>query len=146
MLRLFPQARYILSTQPMVNQFTGEFTDVYASEDAEVHRAALEKRLREVDAYLAATADRPCNSKTFHPSFVYIYVKGAFELERLAERVRAQGRFVEYHNMGRLFPNERADRMPFFIDPAHLSEKGADVLGRFYAERILAAGDAGKTH
>src|SRR2546421_528286 len=81
--------------------------------------------------YLTAHADEWCNSRTYHPSFVYIYVNGAIDLERLAERTRAQGRFVEYYNMGRLFPNERVDRMPYFIDPAHVSDKGADVLGKF---------------
>jgi hypothetical protein len=145
MLGLFPQARYILSTQPMVNQFTGDFTDAYADmDDIEKHRAAAEKRIREVDLYLAANEDKWCNTETYQPSFVYVYVKGALELERLAEQASAQGRLVEYHNIGRLFPNDRAERMPFFIDPAHLSEKGADVVGRFYAERILAADNAGQ--
>lgn len=145
MLGLFPQARYILSTQPMVNQFTGEFTDVYDKmHDVEARRAAVAKRMSEVDAYLAAHAEKWCNAETYQPSFVYIYVKGALELERLAARAAAQGRFVEYHNMGLQFPNERSERMPFFIDAAHLSDKGTDVLGRFYAERILAAGDAGQ--
>ena len=29
MLSLFPRASYILSTQPVVNQFTGDFNDIY---------------------------------------------------------------------------------------------------------------------
>jgi UDP-glucose 4-epimerase len=34
-------------------------------------------------------------------------------------------------------PDKRTDRMPYFIDPAHLTDKGADTLGHFYAEQIL---------
>jgi hypothetical protein len=139
MLRLFPQARYILSTQPMVNQFDGDFTNVYASDDPAVHRAALEQRIREVDAHLTAHADETCSTETYLPSFVYLYVKGALELELLAERMRKQGRHVDYANTGQLFPNAREQRIPFFIDPAHLSDEGADVIGRYYADRILAA-------
>jgi len=139
MLRLFPKAKYVLSTQPMVNQFTGDFTDVYAKmDDPEAHKAALVKRARDLDGYLQAHEAEWCNTQTFLPSFTYLYVKGALELELLAERMRARGQFVEYHNMGRLLPDERAERIPYFIDPAHLSDQGADVLGRFYAERILA--------
>jgi len=140
-LKLYPTAGYILSTQPMTNRFSGEFTDVYDNmEDAEAHRAAATNRADDLEIYLSAHADEPCNTVTYVPSFVYIYVKGAIELERLADRVRAQGRLVEYHNMGRLFPDDHASRLPYFIDPAHLSDKGADVLGKFYAERILRAG------
>jgi hypothetical protein len=138
MLRLFPQARYILSTQPMVNQFDGDFTNVYASEDPAVHRAALEQRMREVDAHLAAHADETCTTESYQPSFVYIYVNGALALELLAEKMRKQGRAVDYFNTGRLFPNTREERTPYFIDPAHLSDKGADVIGRYYAGWILA--------
>jgi hypothetical protein len=140
MLNLFPKAGYILSTQPMVNQFTGDFTDVYADmTKPEAHQTAMDKRQRDVENYLAAHANEWCNAQNFQPSFVYLYVDGAIELERLAERAHAQGRPVEYANTGLLFPNERNERMPYFIDPAHVSDKGADVLGKFYAERILAA-------
>jgi hypothetical protein len=146
MLSLFPHARYILSTQPMVNQFTGDFTDVYAKDEASARRDAAAKRIRDVDHYLAVHENEWCSSRNYQPSFVYIYVKGALELEQLAERARAGGRYVEYHNMGRLFPDAREERMPFFIDAAHISDRGADVLGRFYAERILAASERETAH
>jgi hypothetical protein len=71
---------------------------------------------------------------------VYIYSKGALLLERMAEQMRKEGKFVEYYNTGRLFPNQRDQRIRYFIDAVHLSDKGADVIGRFFAERVLAAG------
>ena len=99
----------------------------------------MDKRIRDVEIFLAAHADETCNTINYTPSFVYVYVKGALLLERMAEQMRTEGRFVEYHNTGRLFPNQRDQRMPHFVDAAHLSDKGADVIGRFFAERILAA-------
>ena len=46
-LSLFPHAKYILSTQPMVNDFTGDFVDVYkASQDAADPRSHGKARKR----------------------------------------------------------------------------------------------------
>jgi hypothetical protein len=139
MIRLYPDAGYIMSTAPSVNSFHGDFTDVYDSEEPDVHRAAMEKRDHELDTFLAAHEDEYCNSRSYIPSFVYIVGKGAFGLERLADSYRARGRQVEYQNIGKLLPEERDERKPYFIDSNHLSEKGADLIGKFYAERILAA-------
>ena len=45
MLKLFPQARYILSTQPVVNPFAGDFNDIYHYPVGSPERkAAIEKR------------------------------------------------------------------------------------------------------
>lgn len=142
MLRLFPEAHYILSTQPLANRVTDDFSDVYAdTSNVENHRAAAEKRTHELDQSLAANEGEWCSSRTYPASFSYIFVKGALELERVVADAATRGRHVEYHNLGRLFPDELAERVPFFIDSAHLTEQGAEVVGRFYAERILAAGD-----
>jgi hypothetical protein len=139
MLNLFPNAKFILSTQPMVNDFTGEFVDLYQSpSDSEEHRKSMDRREGELEHYLDHYKDGPCRQATSQPSFTYIFVVGAIRLERMVDSARADGRDVEYHNTGTLFPNARAERIPYFIDAAHLSDKGADVLGRFYAQRILA--------
>ena len=138
MLKLYPDAGYILSTQPVVNHFTGEFVDIYQSPPgSEARRAAMAKRERDLETYLTAHENEACGVSTYQPSFTYIFVNGAIQLERLAEDMRARGRSVEYHNTGTLFPETRPERMSYFIDPAHLSDAGNDVLGRFYAERIL---------
>jgi hypothetical protein len=140
MLKLYPDAKYIVSTQPMVNQFTGDFVDIYqypAGSDA--HAAAMTKRDQELEAYLDQHQNEACGVKAQQPSFTYIFGRGAVELERLAQDMRAHGRQVEYYNAGTLFPDAREERKPYFVDPVHISDKGNDVLGRFYAERILAS-------
>lgn len=139
MIRLYPEAGYIVSTGPSVNDFRGDFVDVYDSDDPQVHEAAMAKRSKELDKYLAAHAAEPCNVKTYPPSYTYIVGKGAFGLERLAADYRARGRHIEYKNIGVLMPNDREQRLPYFIDTNHLSDKGADLIGEFYARRILAA-------
>jgi len=139
-LRLYPQARYILSTQPMVNQLTGDFVDIYDfPAGSPARHSATAKREAALEQYLKAYENEMCGQKVYQPSFTYIFVNGAIRLERLVEEARASGRKVEYHNIGRLFPDARAERMPYFIDGPHLTDKGNDVIGRFYAERILAA-------
>jgi hypothetical protein len=140
MLNLFPQARYILSTQPVVNQFTGDFNDIYQYPVGSPERkAAIEKRTVSLESYLTEHENEMCGQKTAQSSFTYIFGNGAVQLEQLADEEAARGRLVEYYNIGTLFPDPRPERIPYFIDPPHLSDKGMDVIGKFYAEKILAA-------
>ena len=140
MLNLFPRARYILSTQPVVNQFTGDFNDIYQYPVGSPERkAAIEKRTRGLEDYLTQNENKMCGQGTAQPANTYIFGNGAVQLEQLADEEAARGRVVAYYNIGTLFPDPRPERMPYFIDPPHLSDKGMDVIGKFYAEKILAA-------
>jgi hypothetical protein len=137
-LSLFPQAKYILSTQPMVNTFTGDFVDTYKNSPSEGGGAEVEKRDRDLEVYLSAHENELCSTGNYAPSFAYVFGKGAYALEKMAAEKRAEGRFVQYYNIGRIFPIERADRIKYFLDPPHLNDAGANVVGKFYASRILA--------
>jgi hypothetical protein len=140
LLKLFPDAHYILSTQPVVNQFTGDFVDIYKFPVGSPERkAAIDKRTAALEGYLTQYENAPCGEKNAQPSFTYIFGNGAVQVERLAEARRAAGRAVDYYNIGTLFPDARTDRMPYFTDPVHLSDRGMDLIGKFYAEKILAA-------
>jgi len=140
MLDLFPKARYILSTQPSVNQFSGDFVNIYDSpSDSDAHHEAMAARDAALEGYLSHYQDQMCTFAGQQPSFTYIFVESAIQLERLVDKERGAGRDVSYYNIGTLLPDARSDRMPYFIDPAHLTDKGADTIGRFYAEKILAA-------
>jgi len=102
----------------------------------------MAKREKDLEEYLTANQDKVCGVTTMQPSYTYILGNGSIQLERLAEGMQARGRRVEYHNMGTLFPEARADRTPYFIDAAHLSDAGNEILGKFYAERILGVSAA----
>ena len=140
MLNLFPRASYILSTQPVVNQFTGDFNDIYQYPVGSPERkAAIERRTTELEGYLTQYENEMCGQATAQPANTYIYGNSAVQSQQLADEEAARGRLVEYYNIGTLFPDPRSERMPFFIDPPHLTDKGMDVIGKFYAEKILAA-------
>jgi hypothetical protein len=139
-LRLFPDAKYIFSTQPTVNVFRGDFVDIYDHPSGSPERQqAIAKREAELEVYLQSHENEACGVKAQGPSFTYVFGNGAVRLERWAAEQMQHGRHVEYHNLGTLLPNEREERKPFFIDPAHLSDRGQEIIGRFFAEKILKA-------
>lgn len=137
-LKLFPKAKYIFSTQPSVNMFRGDFVDIYDhAAGSQEHQRAMEKREADLETYLKHHENEPCGIKAYQPSFTYIFVNGAIRMERWAAAQAQAGRTVEYHNLGTILPDAREDRKPYFIDPVHLSDQGQDVIGRFFAEKIL---------
>ena len=137
-LKLFPGAKYIFSTQPSVNVFRGDFVDIYNhAVGSPERRRAMEKREADLEAHIKYHETEACSAKAYTPSFTYVFVNGAIRMERWAAAQAQAGRPVEYHNLGTILPNEREDRQPFFIDPVHLSDRGQDVIGRFFAEKIL---------
>jgi hypothetical protein len=140
MLKLFPRARYILSTQPVVNPIAGDFNDIYDYPVGSPERkAAIEKRTKDLEGYLTQYENEMCGQGTAHPANTYILDNGALQLEKLVDEEAARGRAVEYYHIGTLFSGSREEHMPYFIDPPHLTDKGMDVIGKFYAEKILAA-------
>jgi hypothetical protein len=140
MLGLFPQARFILSTAPMVNDFHGDFADVYATPvGSDTYQKAAASLQATLEKYLGQNEDIPCDLSHNQISQTYIFVNGALELERLVDSQQKLGRQVQYFNIGAELPSDREARKPFFIDSAHMSDKGMDVVGHFYAEKILAA-------
>ena len=140
MLGLFPHAKYILSTQPMVNDFHGDFVDIYDFPmNSDAHRKAATARQATLEQYLTQYQDQPCGGERAKVSFTYVYVNGAIELEKLADARHGLGDDVRYLNAGAEFPDARDERKPFFIDAVHLSDKGMDRLGLSYAQKILAA-------
>lgn len=139
MLGLFPQARYILSTQPVLYPFADFFGDTYGHPaGSEKRRAAAEARSRQLEEGLKQYENEWCSQKLMTPTFFYLFINGAFAQERVADEARAGGRHVEYHNAGQLFPDTPDARVRYFIDGVHLTDEGNDIIGKYYAERILA--------
>jgi hypothetical protein len=136
---LFPKAKVILSTQPMVNQFRGHFMNIYdypaGSREREKAIEELEKALRAV--YDVMKGGR-CGDRLKGENFGYFFASIALGTERLAQTMsKEQGRPIIYENMGRFFEDAFESRKPYFIDPVHMSEQGMDVVAQKYAEMIL---------
>jgi hypothetical protein len=138
MLKLFPRASYILSTQPIANQIAADFTNIYDDPPgSEARLAATAKREADVEQYLTQYQDQWCSQETRHPSFTYVLVNGAIRLQRLVQNEAKRGRNVQYANIGLLLPKERPDRLPLFVDSAHMNDAGYDVVAHYYAQKIL---------
>jgi hypothetical protein len=138
MLKMFPRANFVLSTQPIANQIAADFTNIYDDPPGSDPRfAATAKREAEVEQYLTQYQDQWCSQETRHPAYVYVLVNGAIRLQRLVQDEAKRGRNVQYANIGLLFPKERPDRLPLFIDSAHMNDEGYDLVGHYYAEKIL---------
>ena len=80
MLNLFPQARYILSTQPVVNPIAGDFNDIYDYPVGSPERkTAIEKRSADLETYLTQYENEICGQGTAHPANTYIFDNGALQ-------------------------------------------------------------------
>jgi lysophospholipase L1-like esterase len=136
---LYPEASYILSTQPVLYPFADFFGDTYRHPSgSEARRAAAAQVSRKLEDGLKQYENDWCSQKLMQPTFFYLFINAAFGQERVAEAARAAGRRVEYHNAGELLPDTPNERVRYFIDGVHLTDEGADRIGKFYAERILA--------
>ena len=138
-VNLFPKARVILSTQPMVNDFHGHFLDVYdAPFGSPAHEAAAGRFWGLLDLVYARQKDQRCGDVLDGDNFGYFFGRIALLTEWLArDLAKEQQRVVLYENVGRLMDSAFAQRRPYFVDPVHLSEKGMDVAARRYAQMIL---------
>jgi hypothetical protein len=139
MLGLFPRAGYILSTQPVLFPFADFFADTYTHPaGSQERRAAAAARSEQLEQELKQYENEGCSQKLMWPTLYYLFTNGAFAQERAADNARGAGRRVEYVNAGSLLPNAPGERVRYFIDGVHLTDAGNDVIGKYYAERILA--------
>lgn len=136
MLRLYQNAKYLLSTQPMValanyNLYAGAFRD-----GGEAHFKALKAA---DDSLYHTYKGRACiRGGLNRPSHAYFLAESAMALRTMAADARTSGwRDVEYANTVSLFPLDADQRQQYFIDLVHLNDRGQDLLGKFYARKIL---------
>lgn len=138
-VNLFPKAKVLLSTQPLVNDFRGHFLNIYDYPEGPKRRDVIARFERLLDLTHQEKKDQRCGTELTGKNFGYFLVRIAIGTERLAKAMsQEQRRTVLYENMGRFFENDFEARKPYFIDPAHLTEKGMEILARKYAEKILA--------
>lgn len=46
---------------------------------------------------------------------------------------------ISHVNVNAVLPEDPASRQPLFLDPIHLTDQGQEMVGRFFAQHILAA-------
>ena len=120
-LNISSTAKYIVSMQPLEHSL--KYID-------NSDNLSLEK-IKQMNS------DKPCGLKMYQNSgLFYFYRKSDIELQKLISKYKNK-KNVEYYNMNYIFPSESKDRDAFFIDEAHLNDGGQELLGKFYAQKIL---------
>ena len=106
MLNLFPRASYILSTQPVVNQFTGDFNDIYQYPVGSPERkAAIEKRTEDRSKAISRSMRTRCADKSprSRPTLIFSATARSSSSSWSTRRPRAAG-WSSITISGRCFP------------------------------------------
>lgn len=142
-LERFQDAKFILTTQPVAQDFAYQFGNFYRDDkDYSVDSEERHKFSDSLESWLQSSKpdETYCSgaAQTVGVSTRYVLAMGAIRLADLVERFRVSNRRdVEYYNTGLLYPKELTRRANYFIDNYHLNDAGMEYLARFYAYRIL---------
>ena len=141
---LFSRANVLFATQPLLyrNPVSPWYRRAYRLAGAAPDSADAKRRLSaDLDAYMAKVATSACGSQgDVHP-LGYFMPRSALALERkVAEWSPASPeRRMLYANVEMLFPDTYGNRLPFFIDNVHMSDRGQRRIAEYFAGHILRA-------
>ena len=139
-LDLFHRANVLFSTQPMLyeNAITGSYREAFRPGATEAAHTRLKD---ELDQFMTRSNGLPCNSTITSQAGSYFMARSSLRLMDLVEHERAANpsRIVLYYNAEPALPLEMKKRDPYFLDAAHMSDRGQDRVGAFYADAILSA-------
>lgn len=138
-LRLYPDAKYTLSTQPIVSLAHARlYVQTFAETNPRqrlIYEDTLKKLLRGV---YESQKGQPCVRGSHRFSDTYFMAESALALRQLAAKAETGlRRDVAYLNTIALLPLDEKEREEYFIDLVHLNDRGQDLLGKFYAKNIL---------
>ncbi|MBF5093503.1 SGNH/GDSL hydrolase family protein [Azospirillum sp. INR13] len=150
-LSRFRRARYIVSVQPWANlpgwssreadPFPTYWT-TFAAEDRAVHHEALLRLHQDLDAWSARVrAGAPSvDETTAREAVQWFLIRAAFDNILSLQVAPEDGPAAISHvNVNAVLPEDPASRQPLFLDPIHLTDQGQEMVGRFFAQHILAA-------
>ncbi len=135
MLRLFPKAKYILSSQPWAQPLMQEYRHAFAhaqlSENEVIERSIkLENALELINLRNRGT-NLP-NSDMYD----YCLAKNAMALRHLVLAKQNEGN-IYYVNMDSIFPEKYDERTDYFLDSMHLLDTGHKIIGEYLSEIII---------
>jgi hypothetical protein len=119
---LFPKAKYILSFQPMHH----DHASFFGLSDEAIKGAYEQLR----------TAD--CGGKNWGTAIAVFYHRSAEWAAKLVEKYKSDKQ-IYFINMSDIFPPSGEQRRKFFLDEAHLYDSGQELVGIYYAYKILAS-------
>jgi hypothetical protein len=139
MVELFPDAKILLSTQPLPFDFNTMFGGIYKA-DLEGRRTDAEKALLErLEGIANANHGKKCGLARWNSARDYFMPLAAMKVERLTSSFRGRPKPVYYTNAGHIMPTSFEARKPFFIDPVHLNDSGMEKVAQLYSQIILAS-------
>ncbi|MBI4767540.1 MAG: hypothetical protein HY787_23590 [Deltaproteobacteria bacterium] len=126
---LFQDAKYILSIQPLSSDYANIFQ-------------VSEKVLDDAAALLHKS---DCKDRVFylHSARMVFYNNSIKAIQTIIEKYKGK-RYIDYYNIGEIFPPAGNDRLRFFFDEVHMHDAGQELVGVFYAYKILASDFPGK--
>jgi hypothetical protein len=139
-LRKFPEARYVLSSQPIEPVYFENYIPSFAARDPEQRQQFRKSLENELDAWMAPRADWGFerHSGEVWPGIAYFMARSALALEALTEDARARNwRGALYVNAELAFLEPREERRKYFMDQCHFTNEGHERLGEFYANIVL---------
>ena len=139
-LALFSKANVLMSTQPVMygNAIGLAYRKAFAPGATKNDLAELE---HDDNEYMNKHRSDKCGSQLSSPLLGYFLGKSAAGLKDLMEQAQAadHSRKLLYYNTEWSMPTEVDVRPSYFIDNAHMSDRGQDRVGEFFADIVLSA-------
>lgn len=137
-LALFRRANVILSSQPLLydNAVSPAFRPTFTPGGN-----AASGLKADLDRYMNEHSNDACRSQIASQLLGYFMARSALRLTELATEAQATdaSRQIIYRNTEAALPLSLKLRERYFIDNAHMSDLGQDLIAEFFAENILAA-------
>lgn len=139
---LFASGNVIFSSQPYLydNAISPLYRKAFDPQAAPDAVEADKKRLKaELDAYMAKASQTPCTASVSSQALGYFAARAALRLEQVAAEWSAPSkeRSIVYTNTEMVLPLDHDQRVPNFIDNAHMSDLGQHRVAQLFAGYIL---------
>jgi lysophospholipase L1-like esterase len=139
---LFSNANVLFSTQPVLhnNAISPAYRKAFDPRLADQEVAIGKQGLREaLDAYMAKTSTTKCTNQISSQALGYFLARSALRLDQAAQKWLADSktRSIRYANTEMLFPASLSQRLPNFVDNAHMSDLGQRRVAEYFAGYIL---------
>jgi len=140
--QLFSGSNVLFSTQPFLhdNALSPWYRRAYDLEapaaDRQAARATLKK---ELDDFIAKGGDTKCGHSVSAEALAYFIGRSAMALEGIvpAWTAGSAGRSIRYANTEMVFPQDDPQRVPGFVDNAHMSDLGQRQIAQYFAGFVL---------
>ena len=138
LIDIFPEARVLLTTQPVGDDFNGAFAHIYDAYGTPGEEIAVQQLTSRLDAIQRNHRDSKCGTAIWKSARDYFLGRASMMIDSLVQKNREKRKAVFYANAGTIFPASFEGRRDFFIDSVHLNDAGMERVADLYSKIILA--------